>query len=175
MGSKAETAARRKKLAKLALVFVKNRTELDYKDPTVQKLLLELSAAGWLRTPEGFRPPADKRASVEQVAAIGTKRRLQALAAIGWSAAAVANETGIPEKTLRSARDDGRQQKLVAVHIADAVTELFESEPQTPELRPQALSRQIASARRHGWYPPEAWAGLDIDDPAVQPFVEVVR
>ena len=95
--------------------------------------------------------------------AAGTIRRLQALSAIGWGPAQIAERLGmttINVQQIRRGRNDTvtRQQheRIEAVYNELQGT-----------AGPSLATR--ASAERAGWAPPLAWNDSAIDDPAAQP------
>ena len=86
---------------------------------------------------------------------LGTLRRVQALAAIGWSVAEQARRLGMPR--LRLDRLD--QREYVQARTARAVDALFRELCMTPG----PSKRARLAAERQGWQSPLAWD--DIDDP----------
>jgi hypothetical protein len=104
--------------------------------------------------------------------AVGTRRRLRALTAMGHPAVSLARRLDVPPSAVRAVI--GGKANTVTAAMHSAVGELYE---QMWDLRPyertSAERRAAAAARsraaRHGWPPP---MGLDddrIDDPAYQP------
>jgi hypothetical protein len=95
------------------------------------------------------------------VDATGTRRRLQALAAIGWPPRALAERLGIqPDNILRRHR--------VRVGTARLVAAVYDQLSMTPG----PDTRSAAAARRRGWAPPLAWDDDSIDDPAARPHAD---
>ncbi|MEU2960410.1 hypothetical protein [Streptomyces albidoflavus] len=95
------------------------------------------------------------------VPALGTVRRLRALAVIGWTNAGIAEASGVGAGTI-SLHSLGRADTIhadPARRIAGAYRRLV-TQP-----GPSDIVRQRAAAR--GWHGPLAWE--DIDDPACQP------
>lgn len=96
-----------------------------------------------------------------QIGAHGTRRRLQALAAIGWTLQALADRSGIRFSTLASIRKGVTTR--VGVPLAHTIAEMYEQLCMTPG--------GSLPARRHaagqGWPAPLAWD--DIDDPGASP------
>lgn len=96
-----------------------------------------------------------------RVPAIGTARRVQALAAVGWTLTQTARDARLPMSFVRDLAT-GRYQR-VPREAADAVAELYRARCMTPG--PSAHARTVA-ARNH-W--PSALAWDDIDDPHERP------
>lgn len=90
----------------------------------------------------------------------GTMRRLQALAAIGYSAAATGKATGMHWRHVMKLRDGdlAHVRVLTAARIA-TVYDRLSNEPLVT--REANITRTIA--RRHGWAPPAAWDDIDRD------------
>ena len=104
--------------------------------------------------------PAGRR-----VDATGTRRRLQALATLGWSVASLAARSDLALRTLRRALTS----TTVTAETARAVARLYDqlrAEP-APHRSPReqaAVARTKAAAQRAGWRGPLAWDDID-DDP----------
>jgi hypothetical protein len=90
--------------------------------------------------------------------AVGARRRLQALAVIGWSAPALAAQSTLSASHLSNLRR-ANGQASVSPHIADEVTRLYEALWDKPRDDHDAR-RCYTQARRYGWQPP---MGLDDD------------
>lgn len=100
----------------------------------------------------------------------GTRRRVQALVAVGWSLARLAAEAGI-----------ARSQFQLLVHAegvsagtARAVRVLYSALWDQPPPSATARERQAADASRawasrEGWPPPAAWDDDELDDPSGWP------
>ena len=98
---------------------------------------------------------------------VGTVRRLQALAAMGWSASEVARRLGVTDSAiflLRATRG-GR----VLASTADRVAALYRDLADKPPTG-NAIVRTKRWAERNGWRPPIAWDDDTIDDPDAQPY-----
>lgn len=105
-----------------------------------------------------------------RIDATGTRRRLQALVAVGWTGSAIMRHLGKAPTNFYFLI----QQQTVEVATARAVRALYERLWNTTP--PTATQRQrgaIVKARRcaaeRGWPPPMAWDDTTIDDPAVPP------
>lgn len=105
-----------------------------------------------------------RRPTEGRIDACGPRRRLQALAWMGWTLQAVHERTGIPMMTLSYLRSG--QINLVAVRTINAITDLYDQVQNTPG--GSKWSRSVV-AERKGWAPPAAWDEDTIDDPAAEP------
>jgi len=106
-----------------------------------------------------FRP--EQRRSF--VPAIGTQRRLRALARIGWTTSAIADRAGMSPARV-GAWQSGRHRQISRASAA-RIAEVYEKLSGTPG--PSRRVREYAA--RHGWVAPLMWEDLDIDNPEVQP------
>ncbi len=100
----------------------------------------------------------------------GTRRRLQALAALGWSQSRLADRLGMAKTNVGIAMHaDG-----VRADTARKVRRLYDD--LWNQLPPQATSRDRAAADQvrdralaAGWLPPLAWDDDELDDPRSRP------
>ena len=101
----------------------------------------------------------------------GTVRRLQALAAEGWTLADLADLLGVTRSGVHMLRSDPPARMLTAT--AERVRAVYE-QLGPPDLTP---ARRVARARalRRGWAPPLAWDDDDLDNPAATPHVDDIR
>jgi hypothetical protein len=98
------------------------------------------------------------------VPSVGTARRLQALACIGYSRADVAGRLGVSVKRVEDLV--GRKWPSVRRRTAMQVAGLYDQLVDT-----SGPSRIAASkAQAAGWAPPIAWDETTIDDPAAEPY-----
>jgi hypothetical protein len=95
----------------------------------------------------------------------GTRRRIQALRAIGWSARVIAEKAGSAEARIQLIASGA--QPTVRHFLAVKIVRTFAELHQTPA--PPGCSATITKrhALANGWAPPGAWD--DIDDPAAMP------
>lgn len=102
-------------------------------------------------------PPAPPR----NIDATGTRRRLQALAAIGWEFTALAPRFNITLFALRRIANGDMQlvRSTTAADVAREYKELSE--------KPGGSARARNLARKKEWAPPATWD--DIDDPQAHP------
>lgn len=104
------------------------------------------------------------------VGSVGTRRRVQALACLGYSVSHVGKELGwLPGNFHTLLKRD-----QVTVRTAKAVRELFEQlwdQPYQPKdwHGKAAASRARNFAATHGWAPPMAWDDDEIDNPKARP------
>jgi hypothetical protein len=93
--------------------------------------------------------------------ATGTRRRLQALAAIGWSYAAVGRELGMSKRSVAFLHTYQSVSDATAERVAAVYDRLWDK-PRHGQAAQQ--TRNLAADR--GWVPPMAWDDEDLDDPA---------
>lgn len=103
------------------------------------------------------------RGEVRSVDATGTRRRVQALAAIGWSVMEQARQLGVAEMAIRGILAKTSIWASTATRHAALYDRLIALPP--PTGRGPTAARTHAA--KHGWAPPSAW--FDIDDPDEQP------
>lgn len=117
------------------------------------------------------QPGLEAFADGAQIDATGTRRRIQALARMGWPGTEVGRRIGAPQsqvsKMCREAKVYARSARKVA-----AVYRLL---VQTPPPDTWVTRRTIAMAERKSWPGPFAWDTDTIDDPAAQPDLGSVR
>lgn len=94
---------------------------------------------------------------------IGTRRRLQALVALGWPQTMIAKELGI-EATNLSRMVHGRCERVTSAR-AIAVDELY----RRWEMTPGPSSRARIQAANYQWAPPLAWDENALDDADATP------
>ncbi len=104
------------------------------------------------------------------VDATGTRRRLHALHAIGWSRRELARRLGVQHNSLRHMELTGRTSAGLARSVQALYDELWDATPPTGTSRERvAVEAARAWARREGWVPPMAWDDDEIDNPAATP------
>ncbi len=96
--------------------------------------------------------------------ATGTRRRLQALATLGWSVTSLAARSELPVRTLRRALTS----TTVTADTARAVARLYDQLQTTPAAHrtpgeQAAAARTKAAAQGAGWRGPLAWDDIDHD------------
>lgn len=117
-----------------------------------------------------FRPALDDLPATAPVDAAGTRRRMQALAAAGWSAQRLAGYLGADRahagRIIRG--DNPRVSAATARAVRGLYDELWDRPPpEGTRWEKVAASRTRNHARQQGWPPPAAWD--DIDNPDARP------
>lgn len=103
------------------------------------------------------------------VSPLGTRRRLQALAALGWSLGEIGRRMGCTVEAVMHLRTwDGRMLAQTAAKVSAIYEELSH---QVPSGRYATRARN--HAKRRGWAPPLAWDEGEIDDPDARPHADV--
>ena len=106
----------------------------------------------------------------------GTRRRLQALACLGWSDSLLGRRLGVDAGNYSSMM---RRPQVTAARARDVVRlydELWRSgPPETDHRNRQSASRARNRARANGWAPPLAWDDDTIDDPVARPAPVAVQ
>lgn len=100
-------------------------------------------------------------AQPRRIDATGTRRRLQALLALGHSRKYIGECLGITERAVGFHMND----KKVTLSFAERVLRVYKALSFTPGTSP----RTSEHAQRQGWVPPLAWDDDEIDDPAAKP------
>ncbi len=97
----------------------------------------------------------------------GTRRRIQALVAAGWSFVVLAKEMGFNDRALASLARADRVTVATARKVKDGYRRLNVLTPEQYGIRPhaRALARRVAA--REGWVTAAAWD--NIDDPNCKP------
>lgn len=106
-----------------------------------------------------------------RIDATGTRRRIQALVAMGWSFVALAAEMGINDRALANLARAERVTVATARKVKNAYKQLVVITPEQHGVHRQAraLARRVAS--REGWVTAAAWD--NIDDPNCEPDSDI--
>lgn len=120
------------------------------------------------------RPDPWQLTDRSRVDATGTRRRVQALVAIGWSQQVIANRVGVDRSNF-----DMRSRPMVTARLARAIRDLYDelwnvTPPQETQHQRISVARARGHAQRYAWLPPLAWDDDTIDDPTAQPDVVTV-
>lgn len=105
----------------------------------------------------------------------GTRRRLQALVAIGWSMSELARRMGMLPSNFGTAIHGRREVTVATATKARDLYEQLWDTPAPPSGRHGSVPIRARNyARRAGWHVPMAWDDETIDDPTATPFVDEV-
>lgn len=97
---------------------------------------------------------------------VGTVRRVQALARLGWSCPQIAEAAGVPMTTIARVRDHDGRKHLGRDTLRDAIAQAYAEMSMTVPAWTRWSSRISAQAAAAGWPPPLAWDDDLIDDPS---------
>jgi len=104
------------------------------------------------------------------VPAAGTRRRLQALVAIGWSQSRLAARLGMLPSNLGTLLAREQVTAATARAVEQLYDELWDRPPAEVDQRSRiSASRARNYARARGWAPPAAWDDDLMDDPEATP------
>lgn len=113
------------------------------------------------------------RGKPRTVSCIGTRRRIEALACLGWSGYDVSVRLGHGREWLRQVLMCDQIHRRTHDRIAEVYEALSMTMPtQDTAVRRQVVGRTKARARRKGWLPPLAWNNPD--DPDERPDMTAV-
>jgi transcriptional regulator with XRE-family HTH domain len=101
------------------------------------------------------------RGAVLTIDGTGTNRRLQALAALGWSQSELASRLGFTFQNVSRLATEARVNRDTAAKVRALYDEL--------SMTPGPSVRAQREAQRKGWPVPLAWDDDKIDDPAARP------
>ena len=160
-----------KRVAALARLTPSTVSSVLYDRPTRPRSarISRYTAAAILSvTPQRVLCEASPRARVDGT---GTRRRMQALVALGWPVSELATrmERAKPNVTA-IVNDAGPVTASTARAVAALYDELWATTPpqETPQER-GAARKARDRAGRNGWVPPMAWSDDEIDDPNATP------
>lgn len=115
--------------------------------------------------------PDERLGAVVHIDATGTRRRLQALAACGWSIGALCTQACLHRQALDRAMNGAPLTTAgTARAVADLYDQVWDAAPpaHTPGHR-RSVTITLAAARAAGWPPPAAWDDHALDDPTASP------
>lgn len=97
----------------------------------------------------------------------GTRRRLQALVAIGWPLSQIGPRVGIHPRPLTTLLRADRVYASTRRTVADGYRKLHTADPAAHGVPAPVITSARNWAKRQGWHGPLAWD--DIDDPEAEP------
>lgn len=98
------------------------------------------------------------------VPATGTRRRIQALRAIGWTPQAISEHSGICHRTLYSAMVQSSVEADTHLRIAETYEDLHDQDPTGYGILPGIATRTRRYAAAQEWAVPSAWKDIDTDE-----------
>lgn len=150
--------------------------------PTVDRLLYGFPSRGVPPSPKIRTGTAEALLAVQmrlddlparaRIDPAGTRRRIQALVAVGWSLARLAERAGISRTNFTLLlRADG-----VSAGTARTVRALYDdlwdqAPPTTTREDRISVTRSLSWAAERGWPRPQEWDDDEIDDPAATPHI----
>jgi hypothetical protein len=145
-------------IADLAGVTLRSLVYLMYGEPAAGKAPAVMMSAANASKLLAFWPTLEQMPDMVAVDAAGTKRRLQALATLGWSARALALRCGKSENEFTRILSRQRILAVTARSVRDLYDELWNQPAPTASTGERiSASRARAMAARNRWLPPQAW------------------
>lgn len=115
-------------------------------------------------------PSLDDLGAAAIVDGTGTRRRVQALAVMGWSVEKIAERSGINRQAIDRVLRGADVQAVTARAIRDAYDDLWSTPaPEGNKHDKIAASRTRRRAQAEGWVGPLAWDDDALDDPDAAP------
>jgi transcriptional regulator with XRE-family HTH domain len=129
----------------------KIRTSREFVRPALVAQLLAVQPT-FARLPAGAPVPAE-----------GTRRRIQALRAIGWTSQAIAAIAGLSVRTLNKVLADGNALAGTVKRLAELYDDLHDQDPAQYGISAVTIERGIRYAKRRHWAMPTGWTDIDTD------------
>ncbi|WP_203911913.1 recombinase family protein [Rhizocola hellebori] len=104
------------------------------------------------------------------IEATGTRRRLQALALAGWTAARVGQRLGVIQRNISRVRHGDIRR--VRATFAASVAQLYDAEAGRADLISRS-DREMPSGK--AWLPARMWTAQTIDDPHAEPLAPLAQ
>ena len=115
------------------------------------------------------KPVPENLNELRPIDATGTRRRLQALVAIGFPFMRLGEHLPIHPNQVHYVASGRRVQAKTARAVADLYDQLWNQDPANYGIRPSTSLKVKRYAEAKGWAPPAAWDDDTIDDPDAQP------
>lgn len=116
-----------------------------------------------------YRPALDDYLPHAVISTVGSRRRLQALATIGWTRRALAARTDAAVERFNQIMQQPTTSAAMAFIVRDLYDELWSRGPSEGEVPSASVLRTRNMAVREGWYGPLAWDDETIDEPDALP------
>lgn len=116
-----------------------------------------------------FWPSLDDYPPKAPLDSTGARRRLQALATLGWTILALAKHSNTPAHRLMYVMQHPTASAATIRVIRDLYNELWHRSPTADEVAPPLAQRRRTIAAQAGWNGPLAWDDEGIDDPKQRP------
>lgn len=117
----------------------------------------------------GFWPRLEDFPDSAAVDPTGTRRRVEALAVVGWSRAMLAERAGRSYCSFKNSLNRGRVSVPLAKTVVRLYDELWDQRPEDHGVREWIADRVRREAKSAGLYGPLAWDDEAIDNPAALP------
>lgn len=150
-------------ILRLTDVPARTLSRLLYDTPPTKRINTEAAQALL-----AVRPSADAVGKKSLVDPLGSARRLQALAAIGFPISHMYRLIGVTDRTVRRVMAGRRVYAVTAATIAEGYARLSTQDPIDCGVTAGAARYARRHAKRRGWPTPTQWDG-QIDDPAADP------
>lgn len=105
----------------------------------------------------------------------GTRRRVEALAVLGWSRAQIARQIGMGETAFKKACHKERVTARLARQVAAVYDAWWNQDPAAYGISTNAAARVRADAARSGFHGPLAWDDDTIDAPTALPATDATE
>jgi hypothetical protein len=106
-----------------------------------------------------------------RVSSLGTRRRIEALACLGWDMYAIARHLGTGRDTVRQWTMHETVYRRTHERMVAVYDELsMRLPPQDTKDQRATVAKTRNRAARMGWYPPLSWDEGEIDNPDARPY-----
>jgi hypothetical protein len=122
-----------------------------------------------------FWPSLDDFPDPARIDPTGTRRRVQALATLGWTNLYLASRVGIAPSNFRRALCQERVTAWFARSVRTVYNELWSRSPEYHEVPAGMVVRTVRTAQRKNWLGPLAWDDDTIDNPQAEPQTDAVQ
>lgn len=121
-----------------------------------------------------YWPSLDDFPDTARIDATGTRRRVEALAVLGWPRLMMAERVGMDVKHFRKVVGRERVTARLARRVAEVYDAWWDQDPLEHGVPHRSVDRVRADAARSGLHSPLAWDDDTIDDPSAVPQTDAV-